>query len=184
MAGTCTPPCPTPQYNLCSGESYRLTGQAGLTNVQWQIDNGSGFTNITGATDTFYNAAASGRYRYTATDANGCAIVQCCPFNIVVSSTPSTPTVTNPRINPCPSNKVNLTAISSALPNIGTYEWHIADNKTSALVPMPSAVGAGMYYLFARSAQNCYSASAPVLVQIQICCPATICLPVTVIRIN
>lgn len=185
VAGNCPAPCPTTVYEMCAGESYRITAQAGLTDVQWQVDNGAGFTNISGATHSFYDATASGKYKYTAKDAGGCAIELCCPFNISVYSVPAPPAVTSPQMNICPNQTVNLTFFSSALPNNLTYEWHISNSQTSALVATPSAVTAGMYYLFAKNSSNCYSTATGVAVQIQICCPSKpICLPVTVMRVN
>ena len=58
--------CPTTTYPLCSGESYTLTAQTGLTNIQWQMDNGAGYMAIAGANGNTYVATSVGKYRYLA----------------------------------------------------------------------------------------------------------------------
>jgi hypothetical protein len=70
-------------YAICAGESYTLTAQSGLNNLQWQKDVGTGYVNINGANNGTYLATTPGKYRYTATDANGCSIVLCNPFNLI-----------------------------------------------------------------------------------------------------
>lgn len=79
--------CPTTTYPICTGESYTLTTQSRLTNIQWQIDNGTGFTDIIDATNPVYVATKIGKYRYAAKDANNCAVSLCCPFDIVTKCT-------------------------------------------------------------------------------------------------
>jgi PKD repeat protein len=75
--------CPNTTYTLCTGESYTLTAQSGLTNIQWQRDTGAGYTDIVGANNPTYIATTIGKYKYTAKDANGCTITQCCVFDIM-----------------------------------------------------------------------------------------------------
>jgi hypothetical protein len=185
VVGTCNTVCPNYTYSMCSGDSYTLTAPTGLTNIQWQYDNGTGYTNIAGATNAVYIATQAGNYKYTAQDANNCALNLCCPVTIIVYANPATPSVAASQMNICPATTVNLSAISAALPHAnGIYEWHVANDKTSALVSLPNSVGAGTYYLFAKLTGECYSAATPLQVQIQTCCPTPICIPVTVTRVN
>jgi hypothetical protein len=65
----------------------------------------------------------------------------------------------------------------------GIFEWHVSNNSSSALVNIPTTVGNGTYYLFEKSTTDCYSSGTALQVQIQVCCPTRICLPVTVQRI-
>ena len=74
--------CVTPPRLLYPGESYTLTTQAGLTNIQWYRNTGSGAVAISGATSTGLVVTTEGTYTYTGTDASGCAIELCCPINI------------------------------------------------------------------------------------------------------
>jgi hypothetical protein len=80
---------------------------------------------------------------------------------------------------------VNLTALAATLtPSVsgGVFEWHVSNSSSSALVSNPNDVGAGNYYLFERSPADCYSTGSIVTVNIQTCCSAQVCIPVTVTR--
>ena len=101
--------------------------------------------------------------------------------------TPSTPSVSSPFNNACPATTADLTALSSALtPSLsgGVFEWHVSNSSGSALVSGETAVGAGTYYLFERSAANCYSVGAAVTVNIVTCCPSPQCIPLQIIKVN
>ncbi len=74
--------CPDTIYSLCPGvDSYTLTTQSGLTNIQWQISHDSlSWTNLTGATGASYVVQDTGWFRYIALDSSGCSVELCCPF--------------------------------------------------------------------------------------------------------
>ena len=158
--------CPTTNYPFCAGDSYTLTAQTGLTNIQWQVDNGGGYTNISGATSQVYIASAIGKYKYTANDANGCAIDLCCPFDIVASTTcPTTPcpTMTYPF---CAGDTYTLTA-QTGLTNI---QWQVDNgggysNISGATNEVYVASAIGKYKYTAQDANNCI---------IELCCPLEI----------
>ncbi|MEZ4913236.1 MAG: hypothetical protein R2798_04175 [Chitinophagales bacterium] len=80
--GNCSPDCPITTYDLCTSNSYTITAQSGLTNIQWQVDNGTGYADISGETGTTLIVSQPGTYKYVATDANGCYIELCCPYSI------------------------------------------------------------------------------------------------------
>lgn len=63
------------------------------------------------------------------------------------------------------------TLISGGLPAGITASWHTAQNTSpSSLVGNPAAVNSGVYYLYAKDANNCYSS---VSTQVQIVCDST-----------
>ena len=106
------------------------------------------------------------------------AAVFCCP---------DAPSVSSPVMNICPFPTVDLITISAALtPSVsgGVFEWHVNNDSNSALVSNQTAVGAGTYYLFEKSPNDCYSAGVAVQVQIQACCPTPLCIQVTITRNN
>ena len=124
-----------------------------------------------------------GTYTVTVTNINGCKDTN----SITVSNypIPNTPSLPSSVMNPCPTTTVNLTNISAALtPSLSgsSFEWHVSNSTSSALVNNPTAVGEGIYYLFEKSSANCYSSGTSLPVQIQTCCPSPICIPVIIIR--
>ena len=82
VPGTACMPCPDTPYEICPGESYTLTAQAGLSNYQWYTISGTDTTAISGATNLTYTATTIGTYIWKATDANGCEVKLCCPVVI------------------------------------------------------------------------------------------------------
>lgn len=124
-----------------------------------------------------------GTYTVTVTNINGCKDTN----SITVSNypIPNTPSLPSSVMNPCPTTTVNLTNISAALtPSLSgsSFEWHVSNSTSSALVNNPTAVGEGIYYLFEKSSANCYSSGTSLPVQIQTCCPSPICIPVIIMR--
>ena len=71
------------KYKLCNGESYDLYVQPGVTNVQWQVFQGTGYVDIPGATGLVYEATQVGIYRYIGKDETGCDAELCCPVTII-----------------------------------------------------------------------------------------------------
>ncbi|MBL7818510.1 MAG: hypothetical protein JNL70_26105 [Saprospiraceae bacterium] len=178
VAGTnCTTPCPTTTYPLCMGESYTLTAQSGLTNIQWQVDNGSGYSNISGATNAVYVASAVGKYKYTAKDANNCTIELCCPFEIVANPTPD---FTLSKSMPCPGTleDVNITNLTNALSSTATLS---IDGGAFSAYPNPSVLvglSAGSHNITVRNANGC-STTKPITISPIV--PRT-CISVTITR--
>ncbi len=135
-------------YPLCANESYKFTAQAGLNNIQWQKDDGSGFVNIAGATNTVYNATSIGKYRYIAQDDNGCDVIQCDAFELISATCIGYPL--------CPSESYKLTA-QAGLVNI---QWQ--KDSGSGYVAIAGATNAiynatsvGKYKYTAKDANDC-----------------------------
>ncbi|MCC6689752.1 MAG: hypothetical protein IT268_11950, partial [Saprospiraceae bacterium] len=67
VPGTACMPCPDTPYEICPGESYTLTAQAGLSNYQWYTISGTDTTAISGATNLTYTTTTIGTYIWKAT---------------------------------------------------------------------------------------------------------------------
>lgn len=110
----------------------------------------------------------------------------CRPYDSIQVTLFALPANTNipDTANVCPSNTVNLIALQPATTSTvgGSFEWHIANDPTSALVSNPTQVGANTYYLFEKTADGCYNTADAVQVTINSCCPTPTCIPVTVIK--
>lgn len=198
VVGVNPSPSPTitiPTVTACLGDSNvhfaTTVAPAGTYNYQWFPNNGT-LSDIYGANPEV-NITGVGSKQYTVVVTNtttGCAntatanlVVDICPTCVP----PSTPSVSSPVTNVCPSTTVNLSNISAALtPSVsgGVFEWHVNNDSNSALVSNQTAVGAGTYYLFEKSPNDCYSAGVAVQVQIQACCPTPLCIQVTITRNN
>jgi hypothetical protein len=81
--------CKDTTYFICDGESYTLSAVGNLTMIQWQVNTGAGYQDINGATNSSYTATTSGTYRYVAQDANGCTVIQCCPYKLQTVLSPN-----------------------------------------------------------------------------------------------
>ncbi len=77
--------CPATNYEICPGESFTLTVEAGLglTNIQWYKD-GVAIPAPEGTQES-YIATMIGTYTYTADGMDGCPFGLCCPVEIVES---------------------------------------------------------------------------------------------------
>lgn len=155
------------------------------------VTNGTDYTaTYTWNSTDFPNATTAPITYYVYAILNPDLGVACRPvqeIQVIVNANPMVPTLTSPMNNSCPTTSVNLTTRAATLnPSIagGVFEWHTANTSSSSLVPTPTAVGNGTYYLFEKSPVNCYSTGTAATVAIQVCCPATLCLPVTAIRNN
>ena len=91
------------------------------------------------------------------------------PVVVTVTTVP-TPICLGNIKNTCPATTVNLTSIQIENRSTGlTYEWYTSLNRSVATqVTNLSAVGAGKYYLFAKSG-NCYSNPTVLTVEIADC---------------
>ncbi len=97
------------------------------------------------------------------------------PVTVTVILKPDAPVVKSGIANDCTKNllTVNLADAIITAPSGATIEWHVANDITSAMVANPAAVGAGTYYVFAKSTVGgCYCSGVPVTVTITPCtCP-------------
>ena len=70
-------------YTICPSDSYKLEIQDNtLTGIQW-LKNG---VVISGANALTYTATEVGIYTYTSNGVGGCAVGQCCPIEITLST--------------------------------------------------------------------------------------------------
>ncbi|MBL7818509.1 MAG: hypothetical protein JNL70_26100 [Saprospiraceae bacterium] len=151
--------CDTNIYKLSVGESYTLTAQSGLTNIQWFIDKGSGKQAIPApnGTSMILIADTEGGYSYTAKDSDNCIVNLCCPINIKVCS-PEVRTL-------CSGGAYELKA-PSGLSDIqwffdnGTGKKAIAPPRGNQHILLADSVGA--YTFTAQDTNGCFT---------ELCCP-------------
>ena len=169
---------------ICSGIAVDLFALAsGVKGTLSYSTNGTTWTALTSPTNVTPSVTTT--YYIKDTLVSGCFDID--TLVITVNPQPTIPSVSSPIMNVCPATTVDLTTISSALtPSVsgGVFEWHVSNSSSSVLVSNQNTVVAGDYYLFERSPAGCYSTGLKVTVAIQVCCPTTLCIPVTVARSN
>ncbi|WP_232559802.1 SdrD B-like domain-containing protein [Spirosoma oryzicola] len=160
--------------SICSGDSIKLTATSlPGAKICWFltptdenplaiVDNGDLVTFKPTITTTYYVEASI----------NGCYSARK-SVTITVNVVP-TPTIRASIKNACPAQTVNLAnvVVSNSNPAF-TYEWYTNVNRSQTTrVADPTNVGAGTYYLFARSTDGCYSSPAVLTVDLVNCgCP-------------
>jgi uncharacterized repeat protein (TIGR01451 family) len=129
------------EYKLCADESFLLTVQPGVTNVQWQkLNETSGeFDDIPGENGIAYEATEIGVYSYTALDSEGCEAELCCPVTIVEGDCCITPDAGDDLALCVPTTSADLV-------DAGTDQvWSAAPGNPAAATINPSTgVIAGM----------------------------------------
>ncbi|MGR3810437.1 SdrD B-like domain-containing protein [Jiulongibacter sp. NS-SX5] len=151
--------------NICVGDTVALTAiSSNAANIAWYYSSvgGSPISVTASAGDLTVYPSTTTTYYAELTNAGtpGCPN-QRVPVTVVVNAIPGTPTCGAPA-EICSNETVDLSGFilnPLTVPG-GVFEWHVANDPTSALVTDPSAVGAGMYYLFERSPAGCYSNAA------------------------
>jgi hypothetical protein len=143
---TITPGGPT---TFCTGGSVTLTSSSGTGN-QWNL-NGSP---IGGATNSTYNATASGNYSVTVTDGNNCSAISAAT-TVTVNSLPATPTITpGGPTTFCAGGSVTLTS-SSASGN----QWYLNGSPISGETNQTyNATASGSYTVKVTDGNSCVSA--------------------------
>ena len=142
----------------------------------------SNWSNVTDSTAVSLTAKDS---FYIIKDVFNCYNSDTMTVVVNVTPTPTTPSVSSPQTNTCPTATVNLTALAATLtPSVsgGIFEWRVSNSSVSALVSTPSAATNGTYYLFEKSPAGCYSTGTSVQVQTTVCCPTPFCIPLLVTR--
>ena len=142
---------------LCYGDSVRLEAPAGATYL-WSNQ----------ATTQSITVKQGGTYSVQVLDQKGCSSVKSDAVVVRVAEPVAVPLTANLR-NTCPAQVANLTQALSATTAGNTYEYRIGASATSNVVMRPDSVGAGTYYVFARTAAGCVSAPATVAVTIVNC---------------
>jgi uncharacterized repeat protein (TIGR01451 family) len=127
-------------------------------------------------------ATSSGTYYATVKNANGCVSLASIQVNLL--TIPATPNIQD-ATNVCPANTANLISLQPSSSTVGgTFEWHISNSSTSALVNSPTAVGMGNYYVFERSTAGCVSNGDAVKISIKDCCSSPDCLPFRLVKVK
>ncbi|GAB3808398.1 hypothetical protein GCM10028819_47380 [Spirosoma humi] len=173
------PSCPTDftlvvsgDATICSGEKAVLTASTMVSYVRWYLtpNGGTAFDtlSISRQTSTVYPTQSTTYYAEAVTQDGGCVSARK-PVVITVTTLP-TPAILGNIQNACPATTVDLTKIDIGNRATGnTYEWYTSQNRSaSTMVTNLTAVGAGQYYLFAKSG-DCYSAPAVLTVGIVDC---------------
>lgn len=146
--------------NICSGDSVILSVvQAGRR--VWS----------TGDTTQSIVVKSSGTYSVKLLNAQGCASLSSNSIVVVANDTIAPPSVVATAKNVCPATTVNLTNAVTSAPRTagGTFEFRTGAALNSPLLTNATAVGAGTYYVFEKSAIGCYSSSTPIIVDIDTC---------------
>jgi uncharacterized repeat protein (TIGR01451 family)/gliding motility-associated-like protein len=146
----------------CHGDSVKLTANP----------SGYGYLWTTGQTTRSIWVKKSGTYNVRLVDKNGCMSLECDPIEVKVGEHIPTP-ICGGKTNTCPATTVDLNTAVSSKPATagGVFEFHTGILPTSPIIVNPSAVGAGTYYVFERSATGCYSAPSTIVVSITDCKP-------------
>ena len=146
---------------FCAGDSVtlRASADAGYT-YKWS----------TKATTPGIVVKTSGTYTVTLFDANGCSSLPSAPVTVTVRDSVPTPVVANIR-NLCPETSASLSRLVSGTAAAGTtYEFRTGPVlATSSLYSGTALTGSATVYVFAKSAQGCYSRPAVAKVSIFTC---------------
>ncbi len=144
--------------SFCFGDSVTLQADAGYT-YKWS----------TKATTQKIVVKTSGTYTVTLFDANGCSSVPSEPVTIVVNEPAPTPVVANIR-NICPETTVDLNrAIVGTTAAGTTYEFRLGALPAGGLISGHVVNGPGTVYVYAKTAQGCYSLPGIVTVSVFNC---------------
>jgi hypothetical protein len=165
---TATPGGPT---TFCAGGSVTLTSNAGSGN-QWFLNGNP----IGGATNTTFNATASGSYTVKATDGNSCTSAASAAVVVTVNPIPATPTISGTN-SFCTGGSTTLTS-SSASGN----QWFLNGNPIGGATNQTLVVSAAGNYTVTVTASGCTSAaSAATVVTVNPNPNATITAPASAI---
>jgi PKD repeat protein len=142
---------------ICAGDSATLTasaiaGSGNITSYQWQESS----VDITGATDSTYNASTAGNYTVIVTNSNGCSTTSL-SFSFTVENLP---TVSITGAAPvCAGDSVMLTASSGD--TIATYQWQLnGSDIVGANDSTYQAMAAGDYTVIVTNSAGCSATSS------------------------
>jgi len=150
---------------LCEGGQTTLTASGCNGIIKWS-------TGVSGSTLTVSPTQEITSYSAVCISLSGkCESDKSNEIQIVVGKKVQTPKVLATVENICPYNSVDLNTVVLGDPSTkgGQFEFHTTNSPTSLLVTNPSAVVAGTYYVFERSAVGCYSEFATVTAKVNKC---------------
>ncbi|WP_165492348.1 SdrD B-like domain-containing protein [Jiulongibacter sediminis] len=151
--------------NICVGDyaSFSATSSNDAS-IAWYYSSSGGAPFGTSASGVEFEVNPTTTTTYygelTSVGTPGCPNVRV-PVTVVVNAIPGTPTCSTP-VEVCSGETINLNdhiLNPVSIPG-STFEWHTANDPSSPLVSNPTAVGAGLYYLFEKSAAGCFSNAA------------------------
>lgn len=144
---------------LCGGSSLTLKASTPIpgAKIDWYLTPNAGmpFVTVNSGVNVIVTPTATNTY-YVEVTADGCKSAR--KPVVVTVTTVTAPVIASNTKNTCPATTVDLTTtlIANQTPDV-TYEWYTAINRTAVTrVTNLTAVGAGNYYLFAKSG-SCYS---------------------------
>ena len=90
---------------------------------------------------------------------------------VMVNPKPENPITKSSIANNCTKNlqTVDLADALTAISSGSTIEWHVANDVASAIIMNATTMGAGTYYVFAKSSAGCYSGGVSVTANINSC---------------
>lgn len=160
---------------LCFGDSTRLTAFSPVADVKLSYyltqTGGTPVASVTSGIPVTVNPTVTTTY-FVEASANGCTSARK-PIVVTVNLV-QTPIVQGTVRNTCPAQTVNLATVAVTNDNPAlTYEWYTSPARSQTTrVTNLTTVGAGQYYLYARSGESCYSSPAVVTVEVTNCgCP-------------
>ncbi len=158
--------------SICNGETVSLSATTGVggSNIRWFLTpfDGTAFATTSNGQSLTVNPTTTTVYYAEAFTADGCVSARR-PVVVTVTTVP-TPICLGNIKNTCPATTVNLATIQIENQTSGLiYEWYTSLERSAATrVENLTAVGAGKYYLFARSGR-CYSNPTVLTVEIVDC---------------
>ncbi|MVM34724.1 DUF11 domain-containing protein [Spirosoma sp. HMF4905] len=172
------PSCPTDfslivsnDATICNGDSIKLVATTSVPNakIHWYLTpyDGTAFATVNSGVEVPVHPTTTTIY-YAEVTVDGCTSTRK-PVAIEVTTVPAPICLGNIR-NTCPVTTVDLTKMEVENHDTSlTYEWYTSINRSVATrVTNLTAVGAGKYYLFAKSG-NCYSNPTVLTVEIVDC---------------
>ncbi|ADB39593.1 SdrD B-like domain-containing protein [Spirosoma linguale] len=158
--------------SICNGESTMLMASTSVprAKLNWYLTpyGGTAFATVENGVGVSVNPTTTTVYYVEAVTADGCKSARR-PVAVTVTTIP-TPIYLGSIANTCPSKTADLTKIQLENYTSGlVYEYYTSlERSATTRVTNLTAVGAGKYYLYAKSG-SCYSNPAVLTVQINNC---------------
>ncbi|QJD77274.1 SdrD B-like domain-containing protein [Spirosoma rhododendri] len=161
------PICPAGIASLIASTS--VTGAS----INWYTSSTSSqpFATVSSGTSVTVSPAQTTVYYVSARTADGCVSPQ--QSATVTVTTVATPTLARNTVqNTCPAKTADLTSTTISNRDASlTYEWYTSTTRSaSTQVTNLTAVNAGTYYVFAKSASGCYSSTPATLSAVVVDC--------------
>lgn len=144
----------------CTTEKVTLTATTGTYGYKWFK---VGTTTEIASTKSI-TVDASGAYYFKLVDANKCCSIESDTVTVNYLTAPPTPTANSVKIDK--GTTIDLTKlVVSNTPAGTTLIFKIGVLSSSTTVASPTAVGAGVYYAYYKSAQGCISEATKITVE-------------------